>query len=143
MPVSWASGDEKEQLVKKLGAEKWIDFKRSPGLGPHAAVVASAGGAAYEQAVEYIRPHGPCVAVGLPPGCHIKVNVFFAVILQKKVVGSYVGNRQDATEASTLAAAGKVKCLYKTLPASDLPKVYDDMHHGKITGRIVLDMNKF
>lgn len=47
------TGSEKEQLVKKLGADKWIDFKQEKdivkavqaavpdGLGPHAAVVAS------------------------------------------------------------------------------------------------------
>lgn len=149
------TGSEKEQLVKKLGAEKWIDFKKEKdivkavqsavpdGLGPHAAVVAAAGAAAYEQALEYLRPHGTCVAVGLPPDTSIQVPVFWTVFLSKRVVGSYVGNRQDAVEALALAASGKVKTLYKTLPASDLPKVYDDMHHGKLAGRIVLDMNKF
>lgn len=169
------TGSEKEQLVKKLGAEKWIDFKTEKdivkavqaatpdGLGPHAAVVAAAGAAAYEQALEYLRPHGVCVAVGLPPDTDIKVPVFWTVFLSKRVVGSYVGNRQDAHEALALAAAGKVKTLYKTLPLADLPKVYgeyrsparfprsvtdssldlaDDMHAGKLTGRIVLDMNK-
>lgn len=57
------TGSEKEQLCRKLGAEKWIDFKKEKdivkavqaavpdGLGPHAAVVAAAGGAAYEQAL--------------------------------------------------------------------------------------------
>jgi propanol-preferring alcohol dehydrogenase len=63
------------------------------------------------------------------------------VFLSKRVIGSYVGNRQDAHEALAIAAQGKVKTLYKTLPASDLPKIYDDMHHGKITGRIVLDVS--
>lgn len=130
------TGSEKEQLVKKLGAEKWIDFKSEKdivkavqaatpdGLGPHAAVVAAAGAAAYEQALEYLRPHGVCVAVGLPPDTDIRVPVFWTVFLSKRVVGSYVGNRQDAHEALALAAAGKVKTLYKTLPLADLPKVY-------------------
>lgn len=148
------TGAEKKALCEKLGADKFIDFKEekdivkavqaaSPdGLGPHAAVVAASGGAAYEQALEYLRPHGTCVAVGLPPDSNIQVPVFWTVFLSKRVIGSYVGNRQDATEALALAASGKVKCLYKTLPASDLPKVYDDMHHGKVTGRIVLDMDK-
>lgn len=149
------TGSEKEQLVKKLGAEKWLDFKTEKdmvkavqaavpdGLGPHASIVASAGAGAYEQALEYLRPHGTCVAVGLPPDTDIKVPVFWTVFLSKRIVGSYVGNRQDAHEALALAAGGKVKCLYKTQPASTLPKVYDDMHKGQVTGRIVLDMNKF
>ena len=78
--------------------------------------------------------------------------------MSKRLVGSYVGNRQDATEALDIAASGKVKTHYKTLPMSALPQVYDDMsvslplheivltflsrHKGKITGRIVLDMTK-
>jgi propanol-preferring alcohol dehydrogenase len=74
------TGDEKKALTKKLGADAWIDFKQTKdivkavqaatpdGLGPHAAIVAAAGAAAYEQALEYVRPHGTVVAVGLPPG---------------------------------------------------------------------------
>ncbi|KAL7007935.1 alcohol dehydrogenase [Cystobasidiomycetes sp. EMM_F5] len=147
------TGSEKEQLCKKMGAEKWIDFKTEKdmvkavqaavpdGLGPHGAVVAAAGAAAYEQAMEYIRPHGTCVAVGLPPDTKVHVDVFFTVFLSKRLVGSYVGNRQDAHEALAIAASGKVKTIYKTLPLKDLPKIYDDMHHGKLAGRIVLDMN--
>lgn len=147
------TGSEKEELCKKLGAEKWIDFKMEKdivkavqncvpdGHGPHGAVIASAGGAAYEQAMEYIRPHGTAVAVGLPPDCKISVDVFFTVFLSKRLVGSYVGNRQDAHEALAIAAAGKVKCIYKIKPLNELPGIYDDMHHGKLAGRIVLDMN--
>ena len=47
--------------------------------------------------------------------------------MSKRLVGSYVGNRQDATEALDIAASGKVKTHYKTLPMSALPQVYDDM----------------
>lgn len=147
------TGDEKKKLCEKLGAEKWIDFKTEKdlvkavqsavpdGLGPHGAVVAAAGAAAYEQAMEYIRPRGVCVAVGLPPDTDVKVSVFWTVFQSKRLVGSYVGNRQDAHEALQIAAAGKVKCLYKTLPLGDLPKVYDQMGKGQLSGRIVLDMN--
>lgn len=67
--------------------------------------------------------------------------MFWTVFLSKRVIGSYVGNRQDAHEALALAAQGKVKTLYKTLPASELPGVYDQMHAGKLTGRIVLDVS--
>ena len=60
----------------KLGAEKWIDFKEtkdlvkeirghSDGLGPHAAIVAAASGAAYTQAVQYLREGGTLVCVGM------------------------------------------------------------------------------
>jgi len=104
-------------------------------------MVAAAGAAAYEQALEYVRPHGTVVAVGLPPDSKIQADVFFTVFFSKRIVGSYVGNRQDATEALEIAAMGRVKTLYKILPLSALPQVYDDMHSGTLTGRVVLDLN--
>jgi propanol-preferring alcohol dehydrogenase len=147
------TGAEKKALCEKLGAAAWIDFKETSdivkaiqdatpdGHGPHAAMVAAAGAAAYEQALEYVRPHGTVVAVGLPPDSKIQADVFFTVFFSKRIVGSYVGNRQDATEALEIAAMGRVKTLYKILPLSALPQVYDDMHSGTLTGRVVLDLN--
>ena len=82
------------------------------------------------------------VAVGLPGNTDIKANVFFTVFRSVRVVGSYVGNRQDAQEALDIAAAGKVKTHFKTLGLSQLPQVYDDMQSGKIAGRIVLDIDQ-
>ncbi|GAA5902701.1 hypothetical protein JCM5296_001261 [Sporobolomyces johnsonii] len=78
------------------------------GVGPHAAVIAAAGAAAYEQALEYLRPSGTLVAVGLPPDSFIKTNVFWTVLRNIRIVGSYFGNRQDATEALDFAARGDV-----------------------------------
>ncbi|KAH8929043.1 GroES-like protein [Atractiella rhizophila] len=148
------TGADKKKLCMDLGADKWVDFRESKdivkdmkaatpdGLGPHAAIITSSVGAAYEQAMEYIRPTGTVVAVGLPPAAKVSADVFFTVFDSKKLVGSYVGNRQDAEEALDLAAAGRVKCLYKVLPLSELPNVYKDMHDGKVAGRIVLDLSK-
>ncbi|PWN50398.1 GroES-like protein [Violaceomyces palustris] len=147
------TGNDKRALAEKLGAETFIDFKTtknlveeikqaSGGLGPHAAVVAASGAAAYEQALDYIRSRGTLVAVGLPGGTDIKANVFFTVFRSLRIVGSYVGNRQDAVEALDIAARGKVRTSFKTLGLSELPKVYEDMNSGKIAGRIVLDIDK-
>lgn len=78
------TGKEKEELCKKLGAEVWIDFKEEEemvkkvkaavldGLGPHAAIVAAASAESYEQAYEYLRPHGTLVVVGMPPSTNIQ-----------------------------------------------------------------------
>ncbi|EST07927.1 Alcohol dehydrogenase GroES-like protein [Kalmanozyma brasiliensis GHG001] len=148
------TGDDKRQLCESLGAEKFIDFKTSKnlvedikaatpdGFGPQAAVVAASGAAAYEQALDYIRPRGVLVAVGLPGQADIKANVFFTVFRSVRIVGSYVGNRQDAQEALDIAASGRVKTTFKTLGLSQLPQVFDDMHSGKIAGRIVLDIDQ-
>ncbi|SAM81393.1 probable ADH1-alcohol dehydrogenase I [Ustilago bromivora] len=148
------TGSDKKQLCEQLGAEKFIDFKTSKnlvddikaatpdGFGPQAAVVAASGGLAYQQALDYIRPRGVLVAVGLPGNTDIKANVFFTVFRSVRVIGSYVGNRQDTQEALDIAAAGKVRTHFKKLGLSQLPEVYDDMQNGKIAGRIVLDIDQ-
>ncbi|KAG8854179.1 alcohol dehydrogenase [Tulasnella sp. 330] len=148
------TGAEKKALCMKLGAEKWIDFKETKdivkeiqaavpdGLGPQAAIVSASTGAAYAQAMEYIRPHGTVVAVGLPPDAVIKTGVFFTVFHSKRLVGSYVGNRQDAVEALDIAAHGNVKTIYEIRPMAEIPNVYDQLHAGTLTGRVVIDVNK-
>lgn len=150
--VAIDTGKDKEELCKKLGAAAWVDFKTCgdivkaikaatpDGLGPHACICTSSDGKAYEQAMEYIRPHGTCVAVGLPPNAKIQADVFWTVFLSKTLRGSYVGNRQDAAEALDIAAAGKVKTIYKIRPLKDLPDIYKEMHNGKLAGRVVLDL---
>lgn len=102
----------------------------------------AATGEGYQTAMEYMRPHGTCVAVGLPPSAKISADVFWTVFLSKRLVGSYVGNRQDAIEALEIAASGKVKTMYRVEPLSELPKIYDQMHNGTLAGRVVLDLWK-
>lgn len=92
------------------------------------------------RALEYLRPTGVLVPVGLPPNATIKMDVFWSVFYSKQVRPSYVGNREDAKECLQIADEGKVKVQYKVKGLSELPQVYDDMHHGRIAGRIVLDL---
>lgn len=124
------TGADKEKLVKSLGAEKWIDFRQTStlvediraatgGLGPHASLVVAAHSSAYEQAVDYLRPGGTLVVVGMP-NAPIGANVFWTVFKTIKIVGSYVGNRQDAIEALEIAASGKVKVHFQLKKLSDL-----------------------
>ena len=145
------TGAEKEKLCKDLGAEVWVDFKTSKdvvkdivdatnGLGAHAAVVTSASSSGYEQAIEYLREGGTLVAVGLPGSAKLNASIFFTVLKSINIVGSYVGNRQDAIEAMEIAASGAVKCISQAKPLAELKSVYEDLEGGKIAGRIVLNM---
>ncbi|KAN0061220.1 alcohol dehydrogenase [Thecaphora frezii] len=148
------TGDDKRRLCTELGAEAFIDFAQSSdivkdirgatsdGTGPHAAVVTASGGGAYEKALDYLRPRGTLVAVGLPSEGWIKANVACTVFKSLRIVGSYVGNRQDTVEALDAAARGRVRTRFKKLGLSQLAQVYDDMQQGKVTGRIVLDVDK-
>ncbi|KAF8713671.1 Zinc-binding dehydrogenase, partial [Rhizoctonia solani] len=151
--IALDTGDEKKALCQRLGAEAFVDFKSSSdlieeikkvadGLGPHAAIVASASSVGYDQALQYLRPGGTLVAVGLPPGAKIEADVFWTVVRSITVKGSYVGNREDARQALDIAARGRVKTTYRVEPLGALPAVFKEMKEGKLAGRVVLDLWK-
>lgn len=157
----------------KLGAEKWIDFKETKdlvgdvraatdGFGAHAAVITAATGQAYAQAVDYLRTGGTLMAVGLPASASLSADIFFTVVKSISILGSYVGNRQDAREALDIAARGKVKCYFSLKPLSALAeyvlrlfvapdavtdltishRTYEGLEKGSVVGRIVLNMKE-
>lgn len=88
-PIAIDSGAEKKKLCLELGAEAWIDFKECKdvvaeiksitGIGAHSAVVTAATGAAYQQAIDYLRPGGTLMAVGLPGEATLNASIFFTV----------------------------------------------------------------
>ena len=53
-----------------------------------------------------------------------------------------MGNRKDTTEALDFFRRGLIKAPIKVIGMSELQKVYDLMHEGKITGRYVVDTSK-
>ncbi|KAI0302895.1 GroES-like protein [Multifurca ochricompacta] len=149
--VAVDTGEEKKKLCLELGAEKWIDFRESKDLvkdikdaaggdGPHAALVSAASSSAYEQAVDYLRPGGSLLVVGLPGKAQIGAPIFWTVVKSINIIGSYVGNRQDAREALEIAALGKAKCYLALKPLSALSEVYEGMEQGTVVGRVVLSM---
>ena len=79
---------------------------------------------------------------GLPGRATLNASIFFTVFKSIQIIGSYVGNRQDAAEAVDIAARGLVKVHFKTRPLAELKDVYDGMMNGSIAGRIVLDMSR-
>jgi len=146
------SGPEKKKLCLDLGAEKWIDFKETKdlvkdvtdicdGVGAHCAIVTTANASGYQQAIEYLRPGGTLMAVGLPGEAKLEASIFFTVFKSLNIKGSYVGNRQDAIEALDIAARGKVKCSFAAKPLKDLTEIFENLEDGKIAGRVVVDMS--
>ncbi|KAG9313641.1 hypothetical protein JVU11DRAFT_5973 [Chiua virens] len=151
--VAIDTGAEKKQLCLDLGADHWIDFKQTPdlvkavkdacdGLGAHTAIVTSPYSEGYIQAVDYLRPGGTLMAVGLPADATFETSIFWTVVKNVSIKGSYVGNRQDSVEAIEIAAAGKVKVIYALRGLTELQQVYNDLTEGKVAGRIVLDASK-
>ncbi|GAA5965302.1 hypothetical protein JCM8115_002247 [Rhodotorula mucilaginosa] len=151
--VAIDSGEEKRKMLEGYGVKDFIDFKDfadkqalieevrrvSGGRGPHASVVFSAGAAAYNHALKYLRPRGTLVCVGLPAGAELKADVYTTVCTGLRIVGSNIGNRQDAIEALEFAARGQVMPQITVEPLENLESVFDRMERGAIAGRIVLD----
>lgn len=149
--VAVDTGAEKKELCLKLGAEKWIDFRETKDLvkdiqaaaggeGPHSALVSAASSSAYEQAIAYLRPGGTLMVVGLPAQAQLGAPIFWTVVKGISIIGSYVGNRQDAREALEIASLGKIKCHLAIQPLSALSDVYEGLEQGKVVGRVVLNM---
>ena len=131
------TGDEKAEMVKKLGAHTFIDFAKSSnvvkdvqgatedGTGPHAVILVAVNEKPFQQATEYVRPRGTVIAIGLPAGAYLRAPVFETVIGVKTIKGSYVGNRKDTAEAIDFFRRGLINAPFKTIGMSELQKVYD------------------
>lgn len=143
------TGDEKRDLCLGLGAERFIDFRKTKdlveeviqaagGLGPHAALLAVGDARPFNQALMYLRNAGTLVAVGMPPG-EALLNVPIPLLVAKAlhIVGSATGNQQDTLEALDLAARGKVKCHFEVKDLAEVNNVLAAMEAGRLTGRVV------
>ncbi|WVQ80494.1 hypothetical protein IAT38_002599 [Cryptococcus sp. DSM 104549] len=149
--VAVDTGAEKEELVKKLGADAWVDYAQAgeglvaavqaatSGEGPHAAVITAGHASGYAQAVGYLRKGGTMVCVGTPT-CELGASVFLVVAKQITVKGCNMGNRQDTAEALEVAARGGVRPVVTVRKLEELESVIEDMESGKIAGRVVLAM---
>lgn len=146
------SGDEKQKFFKHLGGEVFIDFKKTNDIvkdiqqatkgGPHAVINLATSSDSISLSTKYCRTNGTIVLVGLPAGAVVKSDVFDHVVKSLNIVGSYVGNRADTREALEFFNRGLVKSEIKVVGLSELEKVYDDLEHGKIVGRVVVDTSK-
>ncbi|CAN3376403.1 hypothetical protein DIURU_004297 [Diutina rugosa] len=151
-PLAIDGGDAKGALVKKLGAEVYLDFTKekdmvqavidATGGGAHGAINVSISPQAMNQSVEYLRSNGTSVLVGLPKGAEVTVPVFSAVARSVSVRGSYVGNRQDTAEAIDFFARGLITCPIEVVPLGQLSHVYDRLAKGDVVGRVVVDLEK-
>lgn len=148
------SGEEKKKLFKEAGGDYFVDFKTddivkkviesTPGQeGANAVIHVAVAEKAIESSLEYVRPTGTIVLVGLPADAVTHSPVFTHVLRAITIKGSLVGNREDTVEALSFVQRGLVKCHIKIVPPSELTNVYKLMEEGKIAGRYVLDLSKF
>lgn len=144
----------KKDIVLESGAEHFIPIDGTPdvtaavkevtgGLGAHAVVVVTANNAAYASSVDLLRFGGRVVCVGIPEGDPVPIKGALPQVLVAKgaqIIGVAVGDRREAIETLDFAARGIVKTHYRVEKMDKLTEVFDEMHQGKLKGRVVLDL---
>ena len=104
-------------------------------------MVTAVSKAAFNSAIDCVRAGGRVVAVGLPVET-MDLSIPRTVLDGIEVVGSLVGTRQDLAEAFDFGARGIVVPVVQTRALDEVGDIFEEMHAGKIQGRMVLDMKK-
>ncbi|WP_284139764.1 MULTISPECIES: alcohol dehydrogenase AdhP [unclassified Virgibacillus] len=140
--------DDKLQLAKEVGADLTYNVKTVPNVdeviqkevgGAHAAVVTAVSKAAFNQAVNSVRPTSKVVNVGLPPET-MDLDIIKSVLNGIEVIGSLVGTRKDLEEAFMFGAEGKVVPVVQSRKLDEINDIFHEMENGTIQGRMVIDM---
>ncbi|MGD6979207.1 MULTISPECIES: alcohol dehydrogenase AdhP [Citricoccus] len=126
-----------EVLVNANVAEPAEEILKKTG-GAHGVLVTAVHPKAFGQAIAMARRGGTIVFNGLPPG-DFPAPIFDIVLKGLTIRGSIVGTRQDMVEALDFYARGLIHPTYTRRPLSEVNAVLDEMHHGKIAGRVVID----
>ncbi|KAF8713706.1 Mannitol-1-phosphate dehydrogenase, partial [Rhizoctonia solani] len=145
------TGDNKKELCLKLGAENFIDFKKSgnvadevkritDGAGAHAVLVTSSATNGYEGVLDYLRPCGRLLALGATIGCKIDIDVITCISRSITIKGMVIGNRAIAHQALDIAARGRVNTVCRIEPLAKLSEIFEELKSGTLAGRVVLDL---
>ncbi|KAH7338783.1 alcohol dehydrogenase [Rhizoctonia solani] len=145
------TGDNKKELCLNLGAEAFIDFKTSQdvvaevkqaadGLGAHAVMVTSSAPNGYEGVLDYLRPRGTLLALGVDIGNVLNLDMITVVSRCLTIKGIVNGNRDYTRQALDIAARGRVHTTCRIEPLAKLPEVFEELRAGKLAGRVVLDL---
>ena len=138
--------DDKLALATKHGAEITVNaFAEDPAEviqekigGSHGVLVTAVHPQAFGQAIGMTRRGGTIVFNGLPPG-DFPAPIFDIVLKGLTIRGSIVGTRQDMIEALEFYAAGRIHPTFSKRPLEDINAIFDEMEHGKIDGRVVIE----
>jgi propanol-preferring alcohol dehydrogenase len=141
--------DEKLELAHNLGASLRINSARQNPVaviereigGAHGVLITAPSLPAFRQGVGMTRRRGTCVLLGLPPG-ELVLPVFDIVLKRITVRGSLVGTRADMREALALASSFGIAAEVEMQPLRNINEVFDRLRHGKVHGRVVLDLER-
>ncbi|WGH83246.1 alcohol dehydrogenase AdhP [Auritidibacter ignavus] len=138
--------DDKLALARQHGAELTVNANvADPSIeiqqtigGAHGVLVTAVHPDAFGQAINMARRGGTIVFHGLPPG-EFPAPIFDIVLKGLTIRGSVVGTRQDMVEALEFYAAGKIHPTFHRRPLAEINEIFDEMRHGKIEGRVVIE----
>ncbi len=170
-PIVVDSGEEKEKLAKRCGAEAFIDFKKesnvaqkvievADGIGAHGVFVTAwqtykgnthlphrLPSLTFADAVSYIggRIGATIMCIGLPPAdadVMLGTSPLMYAALKLTITGSIVGDMQDAAAALEYARRGELQSICEVRGLSRFAESVQQLKRGEVAGRIVIDFNK-
>ncbi|OJK01364.1 hypothetical protein ASPACDRAFT_77136 [Aspergillus aculeatus ATCC 16872] len=138
----------KRDICMQSGAAAFVDFSDDPtahiqsltdGIGAHAVIVVVGLEKAYEQSVEFLRPVGTLVCVGLPrPDYHLPISPLMCVDRGYRIVGSAVGTEDEMQALLRMAVAGKVVTHVTVFELGEINEVAGLLGRFAVEGRAVL-----
>ena len=137
--------DDKLELAKSFGAEVVVNALNEDPVeaiqdkigGAHAVLVTAVHPSAFGQAIGMARRGGTIVFNGLPPG-DFPAPIFDIVLKGLTIRGSIVGTRQDLAEAIDFYDRGLIHPKVSTRDLDEINAVMDELEHGKVDGRVVV-----
>ena len=143
-----STSSDKEDEARELGAERFINLKTE---SSSEALVAWEGGAdiilATAPAAEPmmaafpgLAPNGTMVVLGAPPN-DVAVNPIHLIMGRRRLMGSPAGSRKDLQDTLEFAATHGLRPKVTRMPLDDAGKALEEMHKGRVHGRIVLVMD--
>jgi len=146
--VAFDINDEKLAFAKEVGADVVVNLlnedpvekakELTDGKGLDATVITAVAKTPFNQAIDVVKAGARVVAVGLPVDS-MDLNIPRLVLDGIQVIGTLVGTRQDLQEAFQFAAEGKVVPKLSLRKIEEINDIMEEMEHGKITGRMVID----
>ncbi|KAI1331496.1 GroES-like protein [Xylariaceae sp. FL0255] len=149
-------GAAKGEFIKSIGASEYIDFMSEGAnliskvvsltpnnAGANAVIVTAASVRAFSQAADMLKVGGTLSCVGIPPELgYLQTPISAIVIKGLHITGNLVGSLKECLEAVDLVRRGVVKPKIQVRPFEDLPKVYEELEKGDVSGRVVLKIAK-
>jgi propanol-preferring alcohol dehydrogenase len=144
------TGDVKRDLCLSLGAEHFIDFRKSSDTvetvikitsgGAHAVLVTGGSPGAYASAPAFLRVRGTIVTIGLPPKGTTVAGAEPHILCAKRltVIPGYVGSLNDISRAFEFVSRGLVIPKVSVHPFEQFEQVIRDLIESRIVGRAVV-----